>query len=78
MCHGACAGAVQTPTKRQKLRHALACQRLGLEAPDSAQLEVERPVASEDVMAESEPLFEHSSAQLSWSAAVNLLCTDSL
>lgn len=39
--------ALQKPTKRQKLRHALACQRLGLETPDSALLEVERKVPSE-------------------------------
>lgn len=54
--------AVQTPTKRQKLRHALACQRLGLDAPDSGLLEVERPVPSEDTVAESEPSPKCSSA----------------
>ena len=47
--------ALQKLTKRQKLRHALACQRLGLETPDSALLEVERPAPSADIVAESEP-----------------------
>ena len=46
----ACVVALQKLSKRQKLRHALACQRLGLEAP-----EVERPVPSADIEAESEP-----------------------
>ena len=35
---------MQRPTKRQRLKRALACQRLGLESPDSALLEVERGV----------------------------------
>ena len=37
---------MQRPTKRQRLKRALACQRLGLESPDSALLEVERGVPS--------------------------------
>ena len=37
---------LQRPTKRQRLKRALACQRLGLETPDSALLEVERGAPS--------------------------------
>ena len=37
---------MQRPTKRQRLKRALACQRLGLESHDSALLEVERGVPS--------------------------------
>ena len=37
---------MQRPTKRQRLKQALACQRLGLETPDSVLLEVERGAPS--------------------------------
>ena len=37
---------LQRPTKRQRLKRALAYQRLGLESPDSALLEVERGAPS--------------------------------
>ncbi len=68
--------AVQTPTKRQKLRHALACQRLGLDAPGNALLEVERPVLTADVEPESKPCLEPTSAHFSRRAITGLLHSD--
>ena len=75
MYDGARAAAMQTPTKRQKLRHALACQRLGLDAPDNALLEIERPVPPEDAVADSEPSLPIF-ACLSCASILSLLHSD--
>ena len=57
--------ALQKPMKRQKLRHTLTCQRLGLETPDSALLEMERNTTSAglDVMTCSAEAHEEAEAE---------------